>query len=389
MVYMSVYSSLLSLLWLMGLLHSTVLMYSHQLMVVVTTLIPHKSLHYNIVSLITVPSCMRIDTGQQLDIVYTTESLLIVTPKDGHTSMVIAKINDELPCLKHPNTTNDDHKIQFVQTIIGLLTILVSNYILIVHLLFKELRRALFGKLLMFYNICMVCRGIGALAIQLMHYLIVVNSQAICHTTTIIFALTFSSSEIFATDILYHSAYIMYRCYHLKSEISKKRSEYLFRHYTGYAGFTLILLFFVTIAYDWRNGIGKYTILENGHCSFVNTSSYNTLFLTIFIITINKFLQLMMFIAYLFYLYKFNLNVRAAQVTLRYSRLLFRIAIAMGAAVGLSFFIFTLVVFIPEYSDITFISGAVIELIQQIVIMTTFMCTKKVYTLCKGCFSMD
>ena len=31
---------------------------------------------------------MRIDTGQQLDIVYTTESLLIVTPKGGHTSMV-------------------------------------------------------------------------------------------------------------------------------------------------------------------------------------------------------------------------------------------------------------------------------------------------------------
>ena len=157
-------------------------------------------------------------------------------------------------------------------------------------------------------------QGIGALAIQLMHYLIVVNSQAICHTTTIIFALTFSGSEMFATDIIYHSAYIMYCCYHLKSEISKKRSEYLFRCYTGYAGFTLILLFFVTITYDWRNGIGKYTILENGHCSFVDTSSYNTLFLTIFIIT-NKFLQLM-FIAYLFYLYKFNLNVRAAQVTL-------------------------------------------------------------------------
>ena len=34
---------------------------------------------------------MRIDTGQQLDIAYTTESLLIVTPKDGHTSMAIAK----------------------------------------------------------------------------------------------------------------------------------------------------------------------------------------------------------------------------------------------------------------------------------------------------------
>ena len=48
---------------------------------------------------------MRIDTGQQLDIIYTTESLLIVTPKDGHTSMVIAKLVDELPCLGYPNMT--------------------------------------------------------------------------------------------------------------------------------------------------------------------------------------------------------------------------------------------------------------------------------------------
>ena len=36
---------------------------------------------------------MRIDTGQQLDIVYTTESLLIVTPKDHHTSMVISVLS--------------------------------------------------------------------------------------------------------------------------------------------------------------------------------------------------------------------------------------------------------------------------------------------------------
>ena len=44
---------------------------------------------------------MRIDTGQQLDIVYTTESLLIVTPIDGLTSMVIAKIDDERGRLQH------------------------------------------------------------------------------------------------------------------------------------------------------------------------------------------------------------------------------------------------------------------------------------------------
>ena len=47
---------------------------------------------------------MSIDTEQQLNIVYTTESLLIVTPRDGHTSMVITKIDDELPSLEYHYT---------------------------------------------------------------------------------------------------------------------------------------------------------------------------------------------------------------------------------------------------------------------------------------------
>ena len=97
---------------------------------------------------------MRIDTGQQLDIIYTTESLLIVTPKDGHISMMITKIDDELPCLEYPNTTDNSHTIhQYVQVITILLQISVCAYTLTVHLLFKNLRRSLFGKLLMLYNL--------------------------------------------------------------------------------------------------------------------------------------------------------------------------------------------------------------------------------------------
>ena len=52
------------------------------------------SLQYCIIDNCTI---MKIDTGEQLDIVYTTNSLLIVTPTDGLTSMVIAKTDDELP----------------------------------------------------------------------------------------------------------------------------------------------------------------------------------------------------------------------------------------------------------------------------------------------------
>ena len=44
----------------------------------------------------------RIDTGEELDIVYT---LIVTTPADGCTSVVIAKQEIELPCLE-PNSTH-------------------------------------------------------------------------------------------------------------------------------------------------------------------------------------------------------------------------------------------------------------------------------------------
>ena len=59
----------------------------------------------------------------------------------------------------------------------------------------------------------------------------------------------------------------------------------------AYATFSLIMLFFVTRAYDWSTGNGKYTILANGHCIHFDPTSYNTLLFTLFIMDINKFLQ--------------------------------------------------------------------------------------------------
>ena len=114
-----------------------------------------------------------------------------------------------------------------------------------------------------------------------------------------------------------------------------------------------------------------------------------TVFLANFIVTINKFLQIASVSAYLVYLYKFNLNVCAAEVTLQYNHLLFRIAIAMGATVGLSFLMYVVAGFAPKYAEIFFTGGIIILLGQQMVIMTTFMCTKKMYALCKAYFSKD
>ena len=120
---------------------------------------------------------MRIDTRQQLDIIYTTKSLLTVTPKDGHTSMMFTNINDGLPCLEY---TTDDRCNTICDTMISLVIAVVSVCILIIHLLFKDLRN-LFGKLLMFYNLAIVIGSIGVISLQVTHYWIRVNSQAVLH----------------------------------------------------------------------------------------------------------------------------------------------------------------------------------------------------------------
>ena len=340
----------------------------------------------------TIDNCtiMRIDTGQQLDIVYTTESLLIVTPKDGKTSMVIAKADDEFPCLEYFNTVDDSQVIQYASVTLTLLVMLISAYTLIVHLLLKS-HRSLFRKLLMFYNLNVVCICGAVLVLALMHYWVAVNSHRICHTVTIAFIIGHIGSASFGTIIQSYLAYVMYRCYHLKSKMSKKTSGFLFRCYAAYANTALILMLFVVIAYDWRTGNDKHTILKTGHCFYIGQpTSYNTLLILHSFIVINKVLQFMMFLAYLVYYYKFNMNVRAAQVTLQYGQKLVRIAVAMGGSVGIAYLIHIVVrLFIPEYIGISFISSSVLVLIQQTVIMVCFMCTKKMYTLCKKSISRD
>ena len=127
---------------------------------------------------------MRTDTGQQLDIVYTTKNLLIVTPKDGHTSTVITKADDELPCLEYPNRIGSSQAIQYLSVVTSVLVMVMSTCTLIVHLLFKRLRN-MFGKLLILYSLCVVCLCGAALATALMCYWIIyskfTSNMPYCH----------------------------------------------------------------------------------------------------------------------------------------------------------------------------------------------------------------
>ena len=93
-----------------------------------------------------------------------------------------------------------------------------------------------------------------------------------------------------------------------------------------------------------------------------------------------------MFLAYLIYFYKLNMLVCSAQV---YNRDLFKVAIAMGATIDLAYFLWMIRdIFgsdnIPEQLDIGNIMALALMFIQQVVIIASLTCTKKMAELCEA-----
>jgi len=69
---------------------------------------------------------MKIDTGEKLDIVYTIDNLLIATPTDSHTSVMIIKLDDELPCAV-PNGKTTTLSLLGIAFVLILLAIVLMN----------------------------------------------------------------------------------------------------------------------------------------------------------------------------------------------------------------------------------------------------------------------
>ena len=332
---------------------------------------------------------MRIDTGQKLDVVYTTESIIVINPTDGHTSSVIARDDNELVCVLPDSMLHEDDNIgQLIgPMIVSTLIMTVSGYILIVHLLFKQLRN-LMGKLMISYNFTLVCQRIIISVWLLLHYQIPVNSQILCHSITILYIVTNLGSETITTCILTYLANLMYYSYNLK-QVSKNKSKFLFKCYTTYVIGTIIFYLFVIIAYDLKIGNGKYTIDPlHGYCKFFSEMTYSTLNITLINTALNKITQIVMLTVYLYYLYKINAESEYTQR--QYSKQLLMVAISMGANIGVSQFIWVISPMVGlGDSPIVSITGAIFLFIQQCVIMIIFMCTPKMSRLCKELFSRD
>ena len=52
---------------------------------------------------------MRIDTGEELDIIHTTESLLVAVPTEGHTSEIVLPLENETLCVSRSVPTESNN----------------------------------------------------------------------------------------------------------------------------------------------------------------------------------------------------------------------------------------------------------------------------------------
>ena len=328
----------------------------------------------------------RIDTGEKLNIVYTTDSLIVTAPTDGRTSVVIAKQEIELPCLE-PTNLFYDHRSQLIPTIIIFLIVHgLSWYIIAVHLMFKELR-TLFGKLLMLYNIAAVFLFFAFVGTLMKLVEVAFNSLPLCYIIVNGGPLSVVPLEALGTCLLHHIVVVLRRCYNLRPAMSEQTSQRHLRYYMAYTMATFFLVLLLIISYDVATGNYNNTILPDGRCWTNELSLYSTLFVSILSVCINKVVQIVMFCCFLNLVYKMSVNYGEYTVLPKeYLSLLRKTATALGAVIGLSHFTYIIVKMLGL--DLATISPllAGLFLVQQSIVAAIFASTKMVRRLCREHF---
>jgi len=315
---------------------------------------------------------IRTDTREELDIVYTTDSVLIVTAMDAITSLVIVKLVDELPCITPNNKALEyDDGVNILVVVLSSIIMVVSCCTAVIHLLVKQLH-SLVGKLLILYSFSVVCMCITVNALFFARFK---NTHALCDTIAFVFKLASISLEAFATCILTHLAYVMYRGSKLKPEMSKQRANLLLKCYIAYEVCTVLLVLLFVILYNLSLYNNIHVFLPNDHCRLNVTAQIVSI-----PNTFNKAAQILMFLVYLCYAYKLKKTIHNAGIPSRQQSQLNKIAIPIGATIGVSHFIYILyLVYNLPVVELCF--G--VFFIQQCVIMVSSLSIKKMHQLCK------
>lgn len=326
----------------------------------------------------------RIDTGQQLDIIYITNRHIIATLSDKQNVVVVMKMDRELVC------ETQDMGVDIISMrsyVIFLLTItamvMVTGYNFIIHLMYKKLRN-LIGKLLMLYSFFLALHFTTAFLLVTANYTIAVGSAFVCYTIMIAFITLYVSSEAVATCILTHIAHSMHQSYKMR-QISNEMNKRLHKRYIVYISSSAMISLFLLLTYDFATGNWRNAMLSNGHCVQLDQVIYDAMHLVFASSVINKALQIVMFTIYLYYWYKmrkFDQNVMTLHR--KTNRNLFKIAVAMGATIGVS----QLFMAFNKISGVDLMIaeqiGGILIFIQHCAIVVSFRWIKNIYkAICK------
>ena len=333
---------------------------------------------------------IRNDTGQQLDIVYTTQSHLVVNPTDGQTStMLISKNDPELFC--SPSNTTDNADLPITKVITVLLSSLLSACMVVLHLMFKELRNA-FGKLMIIYNLASFFISFFVLIFVITHYTITVYSITLCYLIYFLFMQSIMITEGSATTCI--TAYFTYvmrqscKCI----EIKKVQNKQFYKNSIKYIFGSLLLLDILIFSYDFGTATFQHVILPNGHCSLYTETEYDAINIAYAYINLNKIIQIIFLVVFFIYNYKLNKILKTFRTAAtngdhQQNKMFFKLAASMAATIGTVHFFFAYTRLINSTkSDTIHAVGGISALIQRCAILLLFVSSKKVLQLCKDRF---
>ena len=332
------------------------------------------TIHYCVINNCTIS---RIDNGQKLDIIYTTESVIVVTPRGNQTTLAIAKLQTAPPCSTSHSTFRTIPTGQFaVLVTLSILLVTVTSYNVVTHLVFKVLHYPR-EKLMLLYSLSLTFQFTIFIVMLSMNHVMAINLQLTCHIMVVTFMVSAISTESFATCILAHLAYLVYRSYKMR-RISEKKNKSLFRRYIAFVLCTVVSSLGLIIAYDIWTDSGRYTLSSDGYCSYYyHNYSYKTMAIPYGVCGVCKTIQIIIFALYLFYFYKLKIDCCSDDnraINRSHNASLIKVAVALGATIGISYFIWLI------NSPLAGIGGIALLFIQQCVIIASF---QKMSQLCR------
>ena len=310
------------------------------------------TLQYSIIDNSTI---LRLDTGEQLDIIYTEDSTLVVTMNGSQTSTAIPGSHNEPFCKKDDlqDELLDDFVISLLSYIVyvmyQILMFSITSYNIVIHILYKKLRNPI-GKLLLLYSVYFSTISTSLFMIGTFIYMFPVSSDFnhMCYILKLVFVEADIGYEAIAACMLAHTANHMRQSYKMVP-VNLREDKILWRRYVCYILGTMAISLLTMITYNVGTTKGRF----QGFCSKHDPIFFVMITLMHVFSFINAPIQIALFTIYLYYWYMMRISQEITGYQI--NKKIFRIAIAMGATICFTNF-FAILDWILASGDVTSLS---------------------------------